>query len=63
MRECSLREWPIEVSRSAVPQMIETGTSSRSSTKSNLSRLEKLGKKSATTSNGVAESMSSTNDT
>ena len=38
IRSCSLRLWPIEVSRSAVPQMIVVGTRPSTSTASNLSR-------------------------
>ena len=63
MCACSLRLCPIEVSLSSVPQMIEVGTLPSASTAWNLSRLPKLGKNSATTSNGVAASISSTNST
>ena len=60
---CSLRLWPIEVRRSAVPQITAVGTFASTSTAWNLSRLPKPGKNSATTSNGVAESIRSTNST
>jgi hypothetical protein len=43
--------------------MTTVGTFARTSTKSNLSREEKPGKNSATTSNGVADSIRSTNST
>ena len=63
MWACSLRLCPIEVSLSAVPQMIAVGTPPSTSTVSNLSSVAKFGKNSATTSNGVADSISSTNST
>ena len=62
-RSCSLRLWPMEVSLSAVPQMIVVGTRPSTSTASNLSSPLKLGKNSATTSNGVCDSMLSTKST
>ena len=60
---CSLRLCSIGVSLSLVPQMIATGTLLIACTVSNLSSVPKVGKKSATTPNGVAESISSTNST
>ena len=60
---CSLRLWPIDVSLSSVPQITAVGTFASTSTASNLSSEEKPGKNSATTSNGVADSIRSTNST
>jgi len=48
---------------SAVPQMMLVGTTDSAFTVSNLSSAAKLEKNSATTPNGVEESISSTNST
>ena len=61
--EWSLRLCSIGVSLSRVPQMIAVGTLLIACTVSNFSRVPNVGKKSATTPNGVAESISSTNST